>query len=338
MDNYIEEYQIIKEKLFKYRKDDVIKKRALFIKEILNKKVQGYSIAHESIKFGKSRKYFYFWMKRLREHNYDISCLRGYSKAPKNSPNETPEEIIDMAEEIRGDDSTGGHYVARIMRIKHNIQIAGSTVCHHLRKRGVAKIYKYKKNRGHTKRYAAENPLKRVQIDTTWSGFENNYGNRIYFSCAVDDCSRVVTVSISDSKSSMDAVEGLEKFINEFGKPELIQTDNGVEFTNKYISLENPIRDKDPVFSAFEQKLEELKIFHYKIRKRTPQLNGKVERFNQTIKKAMENRLYNGVTLGDARSIVDEWVDWYNTIKPHASLKYMTPYQKFYGVPRARSA
>ena len=71
---------------------------------------------------------------------------------------------------------------------------------------------------------------------------------------------------------------------------------------------------------------------------RTPQLNGKVERFNQTIKKAMKNRLWNGVTLEEAREIVDEWVEFYNRKKPHSSLNMLTPYQKYFGVRLSKSA
>ena len=75
----------------------------------------------------------------------------------------------------------------------------------------------------------------------------------------------------------------------------LIQTDNGVEFTNKYISEKNIRREKEPKLSAFEQEVADLKIRHFKIAnkiaKETPELNGKVERFNRTIKKAMQNQL-----------------------------------------------
>ena len=225
-----------------------------------------------------------------------------------------------------------------ILHNQYGIKVAGSTIAHHFQKRGTSRLYRYKRVNHHKKRYAMANPLERVQTDTSWSGYEDNYGRYLYFIPVIDDCTRVVTVHVATSKSSIDAVDSFYKFTEKFGRPEVVQTDNGVEFTTKYISVENVRREKPPTYSAFEQEIDFLKIRHAKISKGTPELNGKVERFNSTIKNAMQNRLYNGITLELAQRIVDDWVDWYNKIKPHASLKRMTPYQKFYGVQLAKPA
>lgn len=338
METYEKDYQELKYKLSKYRKDDIVKKRGMFLHRVLQEKRQGESITSASEKRGRNRKYFYFWLARLREHKYDLNCLAGKSQAPKTFPNEISEEIIDLAEEIRGDDEIGGHDVAQILFTQHNIKVAGSTICNHFRKRGISKVYAYKKVNYHTKRYAKDNPLERVQTDTAWSKFEDNHGNRIYLVPVIDDCSRVTTVHVSDSKDGTAAVEGLRKFCKKYGQPEVVQTDNGVEFTYKYISEENPLREKEARTSLFEDELKFLKIRHARIAKGTPELNGKVERFNKTIKRALQNRLWNGITLPEAQKIVDDWVNWYNTIKPHSSLKKMTPYQRFYGVRLSKSA
>jgi len=337
MNRYENEAQILKQKLYRYKKNEKVRIRALFLLRVIQAKLKGTSVYIECEKRGENKKYFYFWLNRLRKHNYDIECLQGYSKKPHRSPNEISEEIIDRAEELRGDDDIGGHTLA-IMLKDEGIKVSGSTICSHLKKKGISKIYKYKKVNGHNKRYSAENPLERTQTDSSWSGYEDNHGNRLYLFPVIDDCSRVVTVHVSDSKCSTEAVTALEKFIKTFGRPDTVQTDNGVEFTNKYISENNPLREKQAKISAFEEFVRYEKIRHYLIRLRTPQLNGKVERFNQTIKKAMKNRLYNGVSIQDAQIIVDEWVDFYNRKRPHHSLNRLTPYQKFFGVRLAKSA
>ena len=64
-------------------------------------------------------------MARLRQCNFSLETLKGHSKPPKFSPNEIDEEIIDLAEEIRGDDKIGGHHLAQIMHNQHGIKIAG---------------------------------------------------------------------------------------------------------------------------------------------------------------------------------------------------------------------
>ena len=47
---------------------------------------------------------------------------------------------------------------------------------------------------------------------------------------------------------------------------------------------------QEPKLSAFEQEVTDLKIRHFKITKGMPELNGKVKRFNRTIKQAMQNQ------------------------------------------------
>jgi len=52
----------------------------------------------------------------------------------------------------------------------------------------------------------------------------------------------------------------------------------------------------------------------------------------------MANRIYNGITIDEAREVVNEWLDFYNKKRPHWSLNGLTPYEKFYGVRLAKSA
>jgi len=338
MKSYQKEIQNLKQKLSRYRKNEKVKTRALFLLRVLQAKEQGIPVYIECEKRGQNKKYFYFWLKRLRQYDYDLECLAGYSKRPLRSPNELPEEIVDLAIDLRGDDDTGGHTLAIMLMNEYGKKVSGSALCSHLKKQGVSKIYRFKKINGHTKRYAAENPLQRVQTDSAWSGFEDNNGNNLYFFPVIDDCSRVTSVHVADSKCSTEAVSALELFIKMFGKPLCVQTDNGTEFTNLYISENNPIREKEAKISAFEEFTRDEKISHYLIKPRTPQLNGKVERFNQTIKKAMAHRIYNGITIVEAREVVNEWLEFYNKKRPHWSLNGLTPYEKFYGVRLAKSA
>ena len=55
-------------------------------------------------------------------------------------------------------------------------------------------------------------------------------------------------------------------------KVECVQTDNGCEFTKKFVS------NKKNKLSMFEKKLKELGIKYKRIRPFTPRHNGKVER------------------------------------------------------------
>lgn len=337
MSDYEKAEQVLKKNLFRFKKNQRLYIKGLFLLRVIQAKKAGRPIYIECEKRGQNAKYFYFWFKRFKAHNWALESLEGYSKRPKHSPGELPRDIIKRAEVLRGKDGLGGHKVAAMLR-NEGVAANGSTICAHFRKNGISKVYRFRKQNNHQKRYAAENPLDRAQTDSAWSGFEDNHGNRLYFFPVIDDCARVATVYVADTKASTEACLALEKFIKKFGFPGIIQTDNGTEFTTKYISEQNPRRSKPAKISAFEEYTQSQGIRHYLIRIRTPQLNGKVERFNQTIKRAMRNRLYDGITLTEARQIVDEWVEYYNRKIPHTSLKMLTPYEKFYGVRYAKLA
>ena len=64
----------------------------------------------------------------------------------------------------------------------------------------------------------------------------DNNGNQVKAYPVVDDCSRIVTAHVADERSNYEATNGFKKFVEKFGKPKKSQTDNGAEFTNKYLS------------------------------------------------------------------------------------------------------
>ncbi len=72
------------------------------------------------------------------------------------------------------------------------------------------------------------------------------------------DCPRLTNVYVADEHNNYEATNGIKKFIEKYRKPKMFR-------------------------SGFEQCLQENKIQHKLIRPRTPQLNGKVEQFNQTL-------------------------------------------------------
>ena len=140
-----------------------------------------------------------------------------------------------------------------------------------------------KKENPHKKRYSSIKPLERVQSDSLWTGMEDEHGNRVYTVNMVDCHSRLAFTRCASDKSRHSACETLKQFLEQVGKPRCVQTDNGVEFTNRYISELHPKRKKKSRLSGYELILKENQIKHALIKPRTPAHNGKVERFNQTL-------------------------------------------------------
>lgn len=338
MYDYTDVFRRIKRNFHYYKGDAVIRSRAMQLLRVLQAINSGRSVENAAELQGVRRQYFYFWLRRLIAADYGLQSLKGYSKRPHHSPNATAKSVVLKVKEIRKFDESGGHTIAIILRRDFGIPIAGSTACSILKREGVSKVYRYQKRNDHTKRYSAENPLNTVQTDSAWTGFEDNHGNRVYCFPVVDDCSRVATVHVCDSKSGDEAVKAMQRFIDAFGKPEQVQTDNGVEFTNRFTSRRNAKREKDGTYALFEQYLFTQAIPHRLIKVRTPEHNGKVERFNGTLKRFLQRRAKDGMSIRQFQILIDQYLEWYNRSRPHWSLNGLTPHERFYGVRLAKIA
>jgi len=338
MYDYQDIYLRIKRNFRYYKGEPLVRSRTMLLLRVLTSINNGRSVESAVELQGVRRQYFYFWLRRLMAANYDLASLKGFSRRPRRSPNATPASVVKRILEIRKFDDSGGHTIALILRRDSGIPIAGSTACAVLKREGVSNVYRYHKHNEHTKRYSAENPLNTVQTDSAWTGFDDNHGNRVYYFPVIDDCSRVATVHVCDSKSGDEAVIAMQRFIKTYGKPEQVQTDNGVEFTNRFTSRRRLSSDKAGTYALFEQFLFAQAIPHRLMRVRTPEHNGKVERFNATLKRFLQRRARDGLTLQQFQTLIDQYLNWYNRRRPHWSLNGLTPHERFYGIRLAKTA
>lgn len=120
-------------------------------------------------------------------------------------------------------------------------------------------------------------PGEKVQIDVKEVPFNClrgkvlRDGKHLYQWTAIDECTRMRFVYGFEEHTPENSVKFLKMLIKEFPfKIKTIQTDNGTEFTYKYIS--------DDKICPFDKALNILKIDHKLIPPRTPWHNGKVER------------------------------------------------------------
>ncbi len=120
-------------------------------------------------------------------------------------------------------------------------------------------------------------PGEKVQIDVKevpynclrGSVLRNN--KHLYQWTAIDECTRIRFVYGFEEHTPENSVKFLEMVIKAFPfQIQTIQTDNGTEFTYKYIS--------DDKVCPFDKALKKLGIKHKLIPPRTPWHNGKVER------------------------------------------------------------
>lgn len=134
-------------------------------------------------------------------------------------------------------------------------------------------------------------------------------GRRFRVLNVVDDVTRECLAAVSDTSiSGRRVARELTALIERRGKPGMIVSDHGTEFTSNAI-----------LAWSKEHRIE----WHY-IAPGKPMQNGYVESFNGRMRDELLNEsLFFG--LDHARSAISEWVDDYNTFRPHSSLGYQTP-------------
>ena len=125
----------------------------------------------------------------------------------------------------------------------------------------------------------------------------------------IDEYSRECLLSFASRRiTSSEVVEFLAELFCTRGLPEYIRSDNGSEFTAKKV----------------RKFISNLGTYPAFIEPGSPWENGYIESFNGK----MRDELLNGEifdTMAEAKVLIERWRAYYNTIRPHSSLKYMPP-------------
>ena len=165
---------------------------------------------------------------------------------------------------------------------------------------------------------AALYPGQKVQIDVKFVPSRCVAGDTKYYQyTAIDEYSRLVYREMYEEHSTYSSQDFIRKVIAFYlFKIELVQTDNGTEWTNALIS-------NNPTPTLFEKELIKAKIEYKRIRVATPRHNGKVERQHRTD----EARFYGKLrmySLEDGRKQLARYNRFSNTI-PKVCLNYKSP-------------
>ena len=142
--------------------------------------------------------------------------------------------------------------------------------------------------------------------------------NYYQYTC-IDEASRERYLYWYEEHSAAYTVDFVKRCIRYYGyKTEEIQTDNGVEFTfnRSDVKREHPM----------DTLLKEIGIKHHKIRPRTPEHNGKVERSHRNDNERFYSYL-KFYSLEDLRKQGAAYLKRSNRI-PMAVLGYLTPKEK----------
>jgi transposase InsO family protein len=165
-------------------------------------------------------------------------------------------------------------------------------------------------------RYEKSRPGELVHLDLKYLPALENRAEFEY--AAIDDFSREGLAVIARERSTITATRFLEHVLAQLPyRVEAVMTDNDMMFTMRYAFHSNRL-------TRFEQALKSEGIEHRLIRPRSPESNGKVERFIKTI----DDECFRITQPHSSRARVGAlklFLDYYNHARPHQSLGGQSP-------------
>jgi putative transposase len=145
----------------------------------------------------------------------------------------------------------------------------------------------------------------------------------VYLAAVVDWFSRrVLAWKLSITMDTSFCIEALEEALSRNEKPEIFNTDQGSQFTSE----------------AFTERLKKNKIAISMDGRGRWRDNVFVERVWKSIKYE-EVYLHAYESVSQARASIGRYIEFYNTVRPHSSLKALTPGQVYFNrLPESMAA
>lgn len=236
-----------------------------------------YSLKHgvtkASIRYKTNRQYVYRWRKR---YDGTIHSLADKSHRPHSHPNQHTPDELKLISDMRRRNPHAGLVVFWVKLRQRGYSRSITGLYRILRKQGQMAI-KPKNPKYIPKPYEQMLfPGQRVQIDVKFVPAAcvvgSADGQKFYQYTAIDEYSRYRYIEAFDEHSTYSSTVFLEHMLKAFKFPvHCVQTDNGLEFTNRLASSHHKP-------TMFEKALAKHNITHKLIRPFTPRHNGKVER------------------------------------------------------------
>jgi transposase InsO family protein len=186
-------------------------------------------------------------------------------------------------------------------------------------------------------RFAAEQPNECWQADFTHYRLarpDGRPGTDAEILCWIDDHSRyALSVTAHPRVTGSIVRQKFRETVGTHGIPASTLTDNGMVFTTR---LSGGSLRGSRGRNGFEQDLHRLKVTQKNSRPNHPTTCGKVERFQQTLKKWLRGQPTQPTGIAPLQALINAFVDEYNHRRPHRSLpRHATPATAYQARPKA---
>lgn len=281
----------------------------------------GLSISQVAEKVGVSRQTVHAWLAR-----YEAAGLEGLvdrSHRPRACPHQMPAAVEAMLLELRRSRPYWGprRLVFELAK-RQVVPVPSESAAYRALVRAAMIDPSLRDRRSRKwKRWERGVAMELWQMDVV-GGFPLADGSCAKALTGIDDHSRMCVCARLMARERTRAVcDGLRAALAAYGVPEQILTDNGKVFTGRF--------SHPPVEVLFDAICREQGIEHLLTQPRSPTTTGKIERFHRSLRAEFLSAHKPFPNLKTAQQALDEWVDYYNTTRPHQALQMTTPAEKF---------
>lgn len=289
--------------------------------------VEGRSKAEVARTYGVSRRWVITLVARFLAEGEP--GLQPRSRRPRSSPGRTAQSVEDEIVALRKDLDRHGHEagaatIAAHLQQRHGHAPAVSTIWRILSARGFVTPQPHKRPKSSWQRFVADAPNERWQLDITHYRLADHTDVEVLN--IIDDHSRLCVASRARRIFTAGDVDTVfTAATSRYGDPAGLLSDNGAVFTGA------PRRGGRV---ALELTCHARGIRFTHSRPYHPQTCGKVERFHQTLKKWLDRQL-QPATVSQLQALLDQFRDYYNTVRPHRGVDRRTPQQAYQDRPKA---
>ena len=297
---------------------------------------ENHTVAQVAARYGVHRS----WVYRLKERyqHEGEGAFEPKSRRPHTTPTATVEPTIELVLRLRkqldeagldaGADTIGWH-----LHHHHDTVLSRATINRILVRHGTITPQPAKRPKSSYIRFAAEQPNETWQSDFTHYRLthpDGTPGADVEIITWLDDHSRYVLHTSAHARVTAQIVlASFRKAAAQHSYPASTLTDNGMVYTTRFAGGRGGR-------NHLEHELRRLHIVQKNSRPNHPTTCGKVERFQQTMKKWLRAQPNQPTTITDLQTLLDQFIEQYNDHRPHRSLTHRaTPAAAYTSRPKA---
>jgi transposase InsO family protein len=293
--------------------------------------IEGRTVAEVIAAYGVSKSWIYELLARYQAEG--DAAFEPRSRRPHTSPTAISDEVVDLIVRLRKELAGAGldagpDTIAWHLTHRHQITVSLATISRTLARQGLVIPEPKKRPKTSYIRFQADMPNETWQSDFTH--YRLAHGTDIEVITWLDDHSRyALHISAHARITGPIVLATFRETAGQYGYPASTLTDNGMVYTTRFAGGRGGR-------TGLEHELKRLDIVQKNSRPNHPTTCGKVERFQQTMKKWLRAQPVQPATIAELQTLLNRFAVEYNTARPHRSLpQRATPATAYQARPKA---